>query len=253
MGAKLKRKISEIITPANDEIPSRRTLIYHVRHLRASAELIADLWYIGLKRSQDKLGATTKRRNKYAILTLASRYRADRVFSMRWSNVRFVTDTLFSDVKSLNQNISTQLFSHKVGFNDTYQIVSPTGDSLGYLYRDFIHDFGITEHLMSDACSAQVVQNTLFMKTVRKYDTQYHISGPRRPNENPAEGSIIELKKIWYCIMIKNKASERLWDHGLVWISETNIHRFEFILCQRKDYFRIYHMGNAQHQQVFGL
>ena len=68
---------------------------------------------------------------------------------------------------------------------------------------------------------AQVGWNTLFMKMVRKYDTQYHISSPCRPNANPAEGSIRLLNKIWYRIMLKNKVPERLWDYGLVWISKT--------------------------------
>ena len=106
---------------------------------------------------------------------------------MRWLNARFAMDNLFSDVKSLKQNTCAQVFSHKIGFNATYPMESSTGDSLGYSCRDFSHDFGIPEHLTFDVYSAQVGRNTLFMKTVRKYDTQYHISSPRRPNENPAE------------------------------------------------------------------
>ena len=175
MGANLKRKISEITTPANDEIPARRTFVSHARHLKASAELIADLWCIGLKRYKATLGTITQRGIRSEILPSARRYRADRVFSMRWLNARFATDTLFSDVKSLNQNTCAQVFSHKVGFNATYPMESSTGDSLGYSYRDFSHDFGIPEHLTFDSYSAQVGRNTLFMKTVRKYDTQYHI------------------------------------------------------------------------------
>ena len=106
---------------------------------------------------------------------------------MRQLNEQFATDILFSEVNSLNQNMYAQVFSHKVGFNATYPMVSSTGDSLGYLYRDFSHDFGIPEHLTFDGYSAQVSWNTLFMKTVRKYDTQYHILSPCIPNENPAE------------------------------------------------------------------
>ena len=106
-----------------------------------------------------------------AILLLARRYRANRVFSKRWLNALFATDTLFLDVKSLNQNTCTQVFLHKVGFNATYPMVPSTGDSLGYSYRDFSHDFGILEHLTFDDYSAQVGRNTLFMKTVRKYDS----------------------------------------------------------------------------------
>ena len=43
MGAKLKRNISEIVTPAADEIPARGTFISHAIHLKASDKLIADL------------------------------------------------------------------------------------------------------------------------------------------------------------------------------------------------------------------
>ena len=81
LGANLKQNISEITTPANYEIPERRTFVSPARHLKASAGLIANLWCIGLKRSQDTLGATTKRGIISAILPLARRYRDYRVFS----------------------------------------------------------------------------------------------------------------------------------------------------------------------------
>ena len=95
------------------------------------------------------------------------------------------------------------------------------GDSSGYSYRDFSHDFLIPEHLTFDGYSEQVGRNTLFMKTVRKYNTHYHISIPFRPNKKPAEGFIRKLNKRCYRIMLKNKFPERLWDYGLVWISIT--------------------------------
>ena len=140
---------------------------------------------------------------------------------MRRLNEQFSTYTLLSDVKTLNQNTSAQVFSHKFGLNATFPRLLFTGDSLGYLYRDFSHDFGIPEHLLFDGYSAQVRRNTLFIKTVKKYYSQYHTSIPSRPSENPSEGSIRELKKIWYRIMLKNKAPKRLRDYGPVWIIKT--------------------------------
>ena len=128
---------------------------------------------------------------------------------MRRLNAQFATHTLFSYVKPLNQNTCAQVFSHQVGFNATYPMVLLTGDSLRYSYRHFSHDFGIINDLTFDGYSAQVGRNTLFMKTVRKYDTQYHLLRPRGTNEKLAEGSIIELNKIWYRIMLKNKVPER--------------------------------------------
>ena len=119
MGAKLKWKISEITTPDNDEIPARRTLVSHSRHLKASSELIDDLWCIGLKRSQATLGTTMQRGIRSTILPLARIYRADRVFIMSRLNAQFATDNLFSDVNSLNQNTCAKVFSHKIVFNAT--------------------------------------------------------------------------------------------------------------------------------------
>ena len=110
MGNKLKRNISEIVTPVFDEIPSRRTLISHVRHLKASAKLVVDMWCIDLKRAGATLGATTQRGFRSDIIPLAQRYRAERVFSMRRLNAHFATDTLFFDVKSLIQNICAHIF-----------------------------------------------------------------------------------------------------------------------------------------------
>ena len=39
--------------------------------------------------------------------------------------------------------------------------------------------------------------NTSFMKLIHKHDIKYHISEPRRPNQNPAESAIRELKRKW--------------------------------------------------------
>ena len=114
--------------------------------------------------------------------------------------------------------------------NATYPMVLLTEESLGYLYGDFCHDFGIPKHMTFDGYFSQPVWNTLFMKTVSKYDMQYHVSIPRRSNKNPVEGSIRELKKNWYPIMHNNRVPKRLWDYGLVWIIETG-NRFVSSTC----------------------
>ena len=43
MGAKLKHNISEIVTPAADEVPQKRTFISHAIYFKASAELIENI------------------------------------------------------------------------------------------------------------------------------------------------------------------------------------------------------------------
>jgi hypothetical protein len=58
------------------------------------------------------------------------------------------------------------------------------------------------------------------LQAIRRYEIKYHVSGPRRPNENPAEQSIHEIKKRWYRVMVKKKVHPRLWDYGFTWVCE---------------------------------
>ena len=204
-----------------DDIPSRHTFISSERHNKLCADKIADLWGVGRAKAVATLKATTQRGIRSAILPLSRRYRADRMYNVKRLNSKFATDTLWADHTSLHQNKYAQLYSHKNGFAATYPLEQATGDSIGSSLQDFISDFGAPFHLTFDGASAQVGRNTLFMKTLRKYSINYHVSGARRPNENPAEGSMRELKKRWYRIMMKQKVPQRLWDYGIVWICET--------------------------------
>ena len=71
------------------------------------------------------------------------------------------------------------------------------------LLRNLSHDYGIPEQLTIDGAFAQVGQNTSFMKTIRRYQIDHNLSGPRRPNEKPAESTIRE-----------KKVAKRLWEYG---------------------------------------
>ena len=62
----------------------------------------------------------------------------------------------------------------------------------------FFHDYGVPKQLAFDGTIAQIGNNELFMKSINKYGTKYCVSSPRRPNENPTEGSIRAIKKRWY-------------------------------------------------------
>ena len=217
----LEHQISKISTPAEDDIPARRTFISHDRHRKVTADLLSELWCIGTKRATATVDATTQRGTRSAMLPLSRRYRADRVYSLKRLNGRFLTDTLYADIKSLNQNTCAHVYTHKVGFSVVYPDKAATGNTVGQAYLEFCNDFGVPEHLTFDGATAQIGKNTLFMRSLKKNGSDYHVSSPRRPNENPAEGGIREIKKRWYRIMKKQNVPRRLWDFGLVWISET--------------------------------
>ena len=134
---------------------------------------------------------------------------------------KFATDTAYGKLRSLRSNVGCQLYSHKCGFKVAYPIQKVDGDHVGDTLLQFISDFGVPEHLMFDGASVQTGPKTRFMSAIRKYEIKYHISGPRRPNENPAEQSIHKVKKRWFRIMLKKKVPARLWDYGFVWVCET--------------------------------
>ena len=58
------------------------------------------------------------------------------------------------------------------------------------------------------------------MKEVRRQGIYYHISKPHFHNQNPIKGVIREVRRKWYCTMIKKRVPRQLWDYGVSWVSE---------------------------------
>ena len=213
--------VNETLDTIKQDVPARRTFISFDRHRKTNIDNLAENWCIGKRKAADTINVTTQRGIRSAILPLSRRYRADRQFGTKRLNSKFATDTIWSDIKSLNQHKYAQVYTHKCGFAACYPIDRFSGDQIGYSLRDFISNFGVPEHLTFDGYSSHVGQSSLFMKTVRDSNIDFHISGVRRPNENPAEGSIRQIKQRWYRIMTKKQVPRRLWDYGLVWTCET--------------------------------
>ena len=59
------------------------------------------------------------------------------------------------------------------------------------------------------------------MRSINDYGSTYHVSALRRPNKNPSEASIREVKHIWYRIMQNKKVPPSIGDYVLVWFYET--------------------------------
>ena len=104
------------------------------------------------------------------------------------------------------------MYYHKCVFNVTYHIRDTKGDSIGHSLTGFKSDYGNTDHLTFDRTMTQTGSDILFVNNIRRSEIKNNISSPYRPNENPAEGSIRDLKKQLYHIMIKKNIPRRLWD-----------------------------------------
>ena len=215
------RRISETNTLDMLDVPVRRTFVSHERHTKVTADSLADRFCVGTERAKNTIRVTTQRGVRSAILPISRRYRADRYLTMKRLQGKFATDTAFATIKSLRGNVASQIYMHKCGFKQAYHLCSVNGDSIGHTLGDFANDFGAPEHLTFDGASVQVGSKTRFMELIRRMEIRYHVSAPRRPNENPAEAGIHELKKRWYRIMTKKRVPKRLWDFGFDWVCET--------------------------------
>ena len=94
LGSNMTRRLCSISTQAVSDITARREFGSHSRHLKTSAELIADLWFIVIKKGKETLDTTTQRCTISAILLLSRKYRAGRVYILKGLNARFPTYTL---------------------------------------------------------------------------------------------------------------------------------------------------------------
>ena len=87
-----------------DDIIPRNMFVSTDRHKKLDAMSLAENWGIGPIRAKATLLATTQQFMRSAILPIIRRYMADRFFNAKRLDGKFSTDTLWGDVKSLNQH-----------------------------------------------------------------------------------------------------------------------------------------------------
>ena len=172
---------ADAITYGHHDIPSRRTFVSTERHVKVSAELLADRFGIGPKRAQRTLRVTTQRGVRSAILPIGRRYRADRVFEVKRLSGKFATDTAYGKFKSLRSNVGCQIYSHKCGFKVAYPMIKVDGNHVGDTLTQFIGDFGVPAHFRFDGASVQTGPKTRFMDAIRRYEKKIMCQAPGDP------------------------------------------------------------------------
>ena len=139
-----KVRVSEISTEDNTKyLIAQRTYISTDRHSQLTAETLSENFMIGPGRAKATLDATIQRGTKSAILPIARRYRADRMFKVPRLHSKFATDTVWMKKKSLRSNIASQLYTHKCGFNAPYHMIKANGENVGNSLNDFVHDYDL--------------------------------------------------------------------------------------------------------------
>jgi len=92
----------------------------------------------------------------------------------------------------------------------------------GNTLHHFITDIGIPNTIIVDNAPEQMGTNSEFLRVCRQYKVSVRQTEPYTPRQNRAELSIREIKKKWRFRMRQQGVPRRLWDFGLVWVSEIN-------------------------------
>ena len=195
-------------TAPKDDLPMAKTFHSAERKQNVSAADISERWFIGLRQAADTIKATSQRLLCSAILPLARRYRADRMYEQpRFRGVVY-TDTLNGKVTSLDGNKYAQVFATTDFFAAIYPMdtKAKAGDAL----KEFITDFGVPDKIVMDGASEQTGRRTTFMQQIRKHHIDFHITEPERYNQSRAEGVIREIRKKWFRVMTKPAVPKRL-------------------------------------------
>jgi hypothetical protein len=201
-----------------DNVPLPKTFATSKRHAGITAQELSERWLIGLTQAHETIKVTTQNCIRSAVLPLSRRYRADRVFEKPLLRGDFYTDTMDGRCKSISGNRYAQVFANKDFFAIAFPLTAKSG--AGDALRQFINEFGRPERLTFDGSQEQCGRKTEFMKNVRKYSIDFHITEPYRPNHNFAEGVIREIRKKWFRIMVRKSVPQRLWDYGLQWVCD---------------------------------
>ena len=156
-----------------------------------------------------------------ALLPLARRYRADRMYEMPRVRGVVYTNTMDGQHKSLDGNKYTQVFATDFHFSAVYPMESKghAGDAL----KQFIADFRVPDKIICDGSKEQTKRGTTFMEQVRKHHIDIHTTKPNQHNQSKVEGVIHELWKNWFHTMHRKRVPRRLWDYGLKWVSEVHV------------------------------
>ena len=114
-------QVAEMTTPSTlQDIPSTRTFQLKERHSSITPSDPSERWYIGLGQATQMLNVTTQRLMRSAILPLARRYCADKMFIRPRIRGTIYKDTMNGRYKAPDGNKRAQIFANESFFATAY-------------------------------------------------------------------------------------------------------------------------------------
>jgi hypothetical protein len=113
--------------------------------------------------------------------------------------------------ESLEGNRCAQVFSNGSFFPEMHPMASKS--QIGETLKTFVLELGVPEELTFDGLKEQTNRNADFIKCCCKNNNSVHRTEPKRPNQNPAENVIREVRRQWCRTMTRKRVPVELWDH----------------------------------------
>ncbi len=195
------------------DIQAPYTFLSKDRHSSTTPEELSERWGLSIAQAALTLKATTRHLIRSALMPLARRYRADRMFQVNRLEGTWATDTMDMRCTSIHGERYCQVYANKEFFAEAYPI--PKKSDCHETMDKFVNDYGAMDVLLSDGAAEQCGPRTEFQRKIRKYGIQHKRSEAERSNQNPAEGTIREVRKKWYRTMFKTNCPKRLWTYGV--------------------------------------
>ncbi len=198
------------------DIKAPHTFLSEERHSNTTPIDLSERWGLSVAQAALTLKATTRHLLRSALMPLARRHRANRMFQAPRLEGTWATDTMDMRCNSTHGERCCQVYANRMFFAKAYPI--PKKSDCHETLNSFVNDYGAMDLLVSDGSAEQCGPHTEFQKKIQKYQIQHKRSEKDRSNQNPAEGVIREVRKKWYRTMFKTNCPKRLWTHGVPYV-----------------------------------
>ena len=128
-----------------EDVPSSETFHTSERKSTVSASDLSERWFIGLKQATQTIKSTSQWLLRSAILSLAQRYRTNRMYDRPRLRGVVYTDTMRGHIKSLDGNKYAQIFATEEFFVAAYLMESKT--LAGNALKEFVTNYGVPDNV----------------------------------------------------------------------------------------------------------
>ena len=200
---------------SEDKVMEPRIFLSGDRHSNTTPEDLSEVWNISIEAAKLTLESTTQHHARSAIMPLSRRYRMDRMFEPKRLRCDMSTDTMDPRCDGMHGHRKCQVFGNKQMFAAAYPVKTGKSEDIDSALKEFINDFGAPETMTMDGARSQVTRGSLFMSRLRRNRITPMITPPHRPNMNPCETVIRELRKRWYRAIFRTNCPRALWTYGI--------------------------------------